>query len=270
MLFWGGDFLWNLIEVRPYWGKDLIEWTTDYRVCTVFAYKTSLKADSVGGRGSGALPFSDLFFWWLLFSPPSLLLFCGKKTSLQKFSIKNFSFFDVRLLSFLIKGRERAQACVAHQIKPILCRDRIPFGGVILCRDRIGGDMDKFDVRPPDPARFRFRFRFRFSWLWPKHLLLRHLWPGRMPRKCSCGKTPSFGMPGGRATHCKKSASSVVNAHAESVYPASVCQAAEPPIAKSARSRAWSTSRMMVNVVNAHAERRPPSVCHAAVPPIQI
>ena len=37
------------------------------------------------------------------------------------------------------------------------------FGGVILCRDRIGGDMDKFDVRPPDPARFRFRFRFRFS-----------------------------------------------------------------------------------------------------------
>ena len=118
MLFWGGDFLWNLIEVRPYWGKDLIEWTTDYRVCTVFAYKTSLKADSVGGGEVEPFPslILFLFFWWLLFSPPSLLLFCEKKTSLQKFLITNFPFL-MSAAFFSQKGkreREKGLWPVSH------------------------------------------------------------------------------------------------------------------------------------------------------------
>ena len=51
------------------------------------------------------LPFSDLFSWWLLFSPPSLLLFGDKKTSLQKFVMKNISFLmSAAILSQLSNG----------------------------------------------------------------------------------------------------------------------------------------------------------------------
>ena len=47
----------NLIEVKTLLSEQLTIGFAHF-----FAYKTSLKADSVGGRGSGALPFSDLFF----------------------------------------------------------------------------------------------------------------------------------------------------------------------------------------------------------------
>ena len=98
-----------------------------------FAYKTSLKADSVGGRGSGALPFSDLFFSWLLFSPHLSSFSATKKDITPEISNKQFFFFGVGCFLFSKKGRKRALACVAHQINKFYVRTACFFGGVIFC-----------------------------------------------------------------------------------------------------------------------------------------
>ena len=74
--------------------------------------------------GSGVLTSN------LSMSPP----FLRPKNITPEISNTQFSFFDVGCFLFSKKGRERALACVAHQSKQILCKDRILFfGGVIFC-----------------------------------------------------------------------------------------------------------------------------------------
>ena len=78
----------------------------------------------------GALPFSESSM-----SPP----FLRQKTSLQKFLIKNISFFWCRLPSFLTKGeKKRGLWPVPHiRVNKFYVRTAYFFGGVIFCGEEL-------------------------------------------------------------------------------------------------------------------------------------
>ena len=73
--------------------------------------------------GSGVLTSN------LSMSPP----FLRQKNITPEISNTQFSFFDVGCFLFSKKGRERALACVAHQINKFYVRTACFFGGVIFC-----------------------------------------------------------------------------------------------------------------------------------------